>query len=289
MQRAEAEQEFKMAKNLSVKHVFDLAVRAEPFYVLLHEEEAPPVGCADAEAARAAALCEAQGRGLFVGVTLQDEGFDVKVVVQSFVLRARSSPEEQPVVLVTLLRAGKAHLSHMLAREKKGVPAMRRSFSVPQSLRGSISDGMPRRVTSESNDLQHTAQRRGTVEDWAAAGLEGHVRPEIGVESPGARSSTGQTGGVPSPEPQMLRVGVRSLDPSAADSDGCEIGVSVTLLPVRILLGPCLLVRRLQVCVDELLQGLKIVFDRRACTSPLSTPPQVTQGARLSRRPLLRC
>eukprot|EP00966_Prymnesium_polylepis_P162959 3765966-Prymnesium_polylepis.1 len=78
MQRERSEKELRAASGKGLKPVFDLGVRCAPISVLLHEEGAPPVGCADARAATAQALCEARLHGLFVGVTLQEEGFDVQ-------------------------------------------------------------------------------------------------------------------------------------------------------------------------------------------------------------------
>ena len=79
----------------------------------------------------------------------------------------------------------------------------------------------------------------------------------------------------------MFDLLVRSLDASSDDSEGCEVEVIITLLPVRILLGPAALVHRVHVCVDDLLYGLKEVRGsaRRICsTEAVDAPASVNRA-----------
>lgn len=209
------------AAKVKSKPLLDFSFRSEPLAVLMHEEGAPPIGCADAEAASKAALCEARLHGLCVAVKLQPDAFEVSVVVDSFLLLARTSPTVPPVTLITLLRSGAPY---------PAVAPIRRSLTAPPTSSLDTATGR----TSSFGAADH-----GAVDDWDLSGSDGirRMTPHWASALPHWEMGGGRDAvpaGPPGEDSRMFVLRVRSLDPDALESEGCEIEVDITLLPVRL-------------------------------------------------------
>ena len=173
----------------------------------------------------------------------------MRVIVQSFLLMARPSPSEKPVVLITLLRTGKAHLKQLLKQQhdtkkkgtrptgstncmasslQSGARSMRRSLTAPHGLTEDMAAAALAAEHSnpwvEEGAEQRRADLRVSVDDWDANNSTSAPMWPIGAAGDGDHQR-GDHAVVSSADSDMFRLHVRSLDVEDDASEGCELEV----------------------------------------------------------------